>query len=69
MSKAKSSLHAAGMRLGGLKRTGTPEQIAEAEHAVAALWLERHIDEAIAKGLDTPIRRELAQRLIAGGVQ
>ncbi len=69
MSKAKSPLHAAGMHLAGVKRLGTPEQIAHAEHAVAALWLERHIEEAIAKGVDGPTRRRLAKMLIAGGAQ
>ncbi len=39
-SKAKTPLHAAGMHLAGVKRLGTPEQIKQAEHAVAALWLD-----------------------------
>ena len=67
MGKAKSPLHAAGMHLAGVKRMGTPGQIKHAEHAVAALWLERHIEEAIAKGIDSPTRRRLAKMLIAGG--
>jgi hypothetical protein len=69
MSTAKSPLHAAGMHLAGVKRMGTAEQIARAEHTVAALWLERHIEEGIAKGLDRPTRQRLAKMLIAGGAQ
>lgn len=69
MSKSTSPLQAAGMRLGGLKRTGTPEQIRDAEHAVAALWLERYIQEAVDRGLDAPTRRRLAKMLMAGGAQ
>ncbi len=57
------------MHLAGVKRMGTPEQIAKAEHAVAALWLKRHIEEAIAKGVDRPTRQRLAKMLIAGGPQ
>lgn len=64
-----TALHAAGMHLSGMKQFGTPEQVAEAEHALAALWLERHIEEAIAKGVDAPTRRRLAKTLIAGGAQ
>ena len=69
LSKAKTPLHAAGMRLAGVKRFGTPQQIKYAEHAVAALWLERHIEQAIAKGVDVSARRRLAKMLIAGGAQ
>ena len=68
MSKAKSPLHVAGMHLAGVRRMGTPEQIKKAEHAVAALWLERHIEEAIAKGVDDVTRRRLAKMLIVGGM-
>ncbi len=66
---AASPLHAAGMRLTGLKRFGTPEQIAQAEADLAALWLERYVDEAIAKGVDRPTRQRLAMTLVAGSVQ
>jgi hypothetical protein len=64
MTTATSPLRAAGMRLGGLKRTGTPEQIREAEHVVATLWLERYIDEAIAAEVDAATRKKLAKKLI-----
>ena len=64
-----SPLHAAGMRLSGLKRFGTPEQIAQAEADVAALRLERYIDEALAKGVDRPTRQRLAMALVTGGAE
>ena len=66
---AASPLHKAGMRLTGLKRFGTPEQIAQAEADLAALWLERYIDEAIAKGVDRPTRQRLAMALVTGGAE
>lgn len=69
MSKTISPLHAACLRLGGLKRTGTPEQVREAEQVVATLRLERYIDEAIAADVDAGTRRRLAEMLIAGGAQ
>ncbi len=68
-NKAKSPLHAAGMHLAGVRRMGTPEQIKNAEHALAALWLEKKIDEAIAVDLDAATRRRLAKHLVAGAPQ
>ncbi len=68
-NKAKSPLHAAGMHLAGVRRMGTPEQIKNAEHALAALWLEKKIDEAIAVDLDAATRRRLAKHLVAGTPQ
>jgi hypothetical protein len=69
LTRAKTPLHEAGMRLSGAKRFGTPEQVAEAEREVAALWLERYVQEAIAKGVDRATRHRLAKWLIAGSVQ
>ena len=68
-NKAKSPLHAAGMHLAGVRRMGTPEQIEKAEHALAALWLEKKIDEAIAVDLPKATRTALAKKLIAGAAQ
>ncbi len=69
LSTAKSPIHAAGMHLSGMKRFGTPEQVAQAEQAVAVLWLELYIERAIAKGVDRPTRQRLAKMLIGGGPQ
>jgi hypothetical protein len=64
MSTATSPLRVAGQRLGGLKRVGTPEQIKEAEHVVATLWLERYIADTIAAGVPAATRNKAAQRLL-----
>lgn len=69
LSKAASPLHAAGMRLSGMKLSGTPEQIAEAERDLAVLYLERDIERANAVGVDRLTRQCLAKTLIAGGPQ
>ncbi|WP_420451566.1 hypothetical protein [Ilumatobacter sp.] len=63
---SKSPLQTAGMRLAGLKRTGSREQIREAEHVLATLWLERYIEEAIAVDLNRASRRRLAKYLMSG---
>ena len=68
-SRAKSPLHAAGMHLSGVKRFGTAEQIAQAERDLAAAYLERYIERAIAVGVDRLTRQRLAKTLIAGGPQ
>ncbi len=57
------------MHLSGVKRFGTPQQVADAERELAALWLEKYVHEAIAKGVDRPTRHRLAKTLIAGAVQ
>lgn len=63
------TLHAAGMHLAGVKRFGTPEQIAQAERDLATVYLERYVENAIAKGVDGATRRQIAKTLIAGGAQ
>lgn len=68
MSKSKSPVHAAGMHLAGVRRMGTPEQIAQAEADLATAYLERYIDRAIADGVDPATRRRLARRLTAGSL-
>ncbi len=69
LSKAKSPLHAAGMHLAGVKRLGTPEQIAHAERDLATVYLERYVERAIATGVAGLTRRRIAKTLIAGGAQ
>lgn len=69
MSKTITPLHAACLRLGGLKRTGTAEQVAEAERVVAALRLEKYIDEALDADVDFHTRRRLARKLSGGGAK
>ena len=59
----------AGMRLSGMQRLGTPEQIAQAEADLASAYLERYIHNAIDKDVDAPTRRRLAKMLIAGGAK
>lgn len=67
MSKTITPLHAACLRLGGLKRTGTPQQVAEAERVVATLRLERYIEEALDADVDFRTRRALARKLLDDG--
>jgi hypothetical protein len=67
--KATSAVHAAGMRLSGMKQFGTPEQIAQAERDLATAYLERDIERANAVGVDRPTRQRLAKALIAGAFQ
>ncbi len=55
------------MRLSGLKQFGTPEQVAQAEAELAALWLDRYIDRALAAGVDRATRQRLAMKLVTGG--
>lgn len=69
LSTAASPLHAAGMRLSGMKLNGTPEQIAEAERDLAVAYLERDIARANAVGVDRLTRARLAKNLIAGSPQ
>lgn len=57
------------MRLSGMQRLGTPEQIAQAERDLAVAYLERYVENAIAKGVDGAARRQIAKTLIAGGAQ
>lgn len=59
----------AGQRLSGYMRMGTPEQVRQAEVDLAAAYLDRYIDRAIADGVDTATRRRLAKKLIAGEAQ
>jgi hypothetical protein len=66
---ATSPVHAAGMRLSGMKQYGTPEQIAQAERDLAVAYLERDIERANAVGVDRLTRQRLAKTLIAGGPQ
>ena len=67
MKTELNAVQRAGMRLSGMQRLGTPEQIAQAEADLAAAYLERYIDNAIDKEVDFPTRRRLAKMLVAGG--
>jgi hypothetical protein len=67
--KAASAVHAAGMRLSGMKQFGTPEQVRQAERDLATAYLERDIERANAVGVDRPTRQRLAKDLIAGSPQ
>ncbi len=69
MQSERNAVQRAGMRLSGMQRLGRPEQIAQAERDLAAAYLERYIENAIAKGVDAPTRRRLAKTLIAGGAE
>lgn len=69
LSRSTSAVHAAGMRLSGMKQFGTAEQIAEAERDLAVAYLERDIERANAAGVDRLTRQRLAKTLIAGGAQ
>lgn len=62
-------MHAAGMRLSGMKQFGTPEQVQQAERDLATAYLERDIERANAVGVDRPTRQRLAKALLAGGFQ
>jgi hypothetical protein len=64
-----STVHAAGMRLSGAMRMGTPEQVAQAKRDLAVAYLERDIARANAVGVDRPTRHRLAKTLIAGAPQ
>ena len=69
MQSEPNAVQRAGMRLSGMQRLGTPEQIAQAEADLAAAYLERYIDNAIDKEVDEPTRRRLAKMLVAGGAR
>lgn len=69
MQSEPNAVQRAGMRLSGYQRLGTPEQVAEAEADLAAAYLERYIDNAIDKGVDSRTRRALARKLSGGGAQ
>lgn len=69
MQSEPNAVQRAGMRLSGMQRLGTPEQIAQAEADLAAAYLERYIDNAIDKEVDALTRRRLAKMLTAGGAQ
>jgi hypothetical protein len=66
---ATTEVQRAAQRMTGLKRLGTPEDVAQAEADLAEAYLERYVERAIADGVDTRTRRRLAQMLIAGEAQ
>lgn len=57
------------MHLSGVKLTGDPEKIAEAERRLAVAYLERDIERAVAADVDATERRRLAKWLVAGAPQ
>lgn len=66
---ATTAVQRAAQRMTGLKRLGTPEDVAQAEADLAEAYLERYVERAIADGVDNPTRRRLAKKLIAGSEQ
>lgn len=69
MSATKTALERAGQHLSGVKLTGDPQKIAEAERGLAVAYLERDIERALAVDVDAATRRRLAKFLIAGAPQ
>lgn len=69
MQTEPNAVQRAGMRLSGMQRLGSPEDIAQAEADLAAAYLERYIARAIAKGVDPATRQRLAKHLVAGAPQ